>query len=364
MPRGRFRHVSTGSRIDGGNAVTLRAFILYWRHLRILGCAMRRRDFILATGAGAFLGPRAVAAQTALPVVGFLRSTPAAPFRHIARAFRDGLKQAGFVEDDNVRIVERYADNELDRLPELAADLIGHGASLIVANSLAAEAAKKISVTVPILFVTSDDPVQRGLVASLAHPGGNATGFTFWGGGQLAAKRLELIRELVPGAAVVGILLDPNWPGSAADLADAQTAAREFQQTLVIAEARDAPRIAPAVAELAQTGARALMVSGSPTFSSKRRILIELIAQHRLPAIYDLREFVTEGGLISYSASFTEAYRQAGIYAGKILKGAKPADLPVQQPTRLELVVNLGTAKALGIAVPQAILARADEILE
>ena len=244
MPRGRSQHLSTGSRIDGGNAVTLRAFILYWRHLRILGCAMRRRDFILATGAGAFLGPRAVAAQTALPVMGFLRSTPAAPFRHIARAFRDGLKQAGFVEDDNVRIVERYADNELDRLPELTADLIGHGASLIVANSLAAEAAKKISVTVPIVFVTSDDPVQRGLVASLAHPGGNATGFTFWGGGQLAAKRLELIRELVPGAAVVEILLDPNWPGSAADLADAQTAAREFQQTLVIAEARDAPRIA------------------------------------------------------------------------------------------------------------------------
>jgi ABC-type uncharacterized transport system substrate-binding protein len=325
---------------------------------------MRRRDFILATGAAAFVGPHAVAAQSAPPIIGFLRSTPAAPFRHIAKAFRDGLKQAGFVEDANVRIVERYADNELARLPELAADLIGNGASLIVANSLAAEAAKKISATVPIVFVTSDDPVQRGLVASLAHPGGNATGFTFWGGGQLAAKRLELIRELVPDAAAIGILLDPNWPGSAADLADARTAARQFQQPLVIAEAGDAVMIAPAIAELARTGAGALVVCGSPAFSSKRRILIELIAQHHLPAIYDLREFVTEGGLISYSASFTEAYRQAGIYAGKILQGTKPADLPVQQPSRLELVVNLSTAKRLGIAVPPPILARADEIVE
>ena len=195
-------------------------------------------------------------------------------------------------------------------------------------------------------------------------PAATQPGLTFWGGGQLAAKRLELIRELVPDAAAIGILLDPNWPGSAADLADAQTAARRFQQSLVIAEAGDAPRLAPAVAELAQTGARALVVCGSPAFSSKRRILIELIAQRRLPAIYYLREFVAEGGLISYSASFAEAYRQAGIYAGKILQGAKLVDLPVQQPSRLELVLNLRTAKTLGVAVPPPILARADEIVE
>jgi putative ABC transport system substrate-binding protein len=285
---------------------------------------MRRRTFILAIAAGALLTPCAIAAQSGIPVVGFLRSTTVAPFRDIAEALRDGLRQAGFVEPENVRVIERYADNDLARLPGLAADLIHSSASVIVGNSLAAEAAKKISATVPIVFVASDDPVQRGLATSLARPGGNTTGFTFWGGGQLAAKRLELIRELAPGAAIVGFLVDPNWPGAAVDLADVQAAARRLQQRLVIAEAGNPERFAPAVAELKQAGAGAVVVSGSPTFSSKRRVLIELMTQYRLAAIYDLREFVVEGGLISYSASFTEAYRQAGIYAGKIkiLKGA------------------------------------------
>jgi putative ABC transport system substrate-binding protein len=325
---------------------------------------MKRRD-LLIIGAGAAAWPLAVRAQQkALPLIGFLRSTGAAPSRHLAVAFRDGLSETGFVERENVSIRHLYADGQLDRLPALADDLVRAGAAVIVGNSLAAEAAKRLTSTIPIVFVTSDDPVQRGLVASLARPGGNATGFTFYGGGLLAAKRAEILRELTPAAPVIGLLIDPNWPGSAADLAAAEAAAVTLGRRLVVAKASGEAELASAFAAIREAGAGVLVIAGSPSFGSQRPALITLSARQSLPTIYDMREYVEEGGLISYSGSISDTYRQAGIYTGRILKGAPPADLPVQQPTKIELVINLKTAKALGLTVPQSLLASAAEVIE
>jgi ABC-type uncharacterized transport system substrate-binding protein len=296
--------------------------------------------------------------------VGFLRSTTAAPFGHLVEAFRDGLKETGFVENANVTIEYRYANNRRDRLPALARELVRDGVSVIAGNSLAAEAAKAITSTVPIVFVTSDDPVKRGLVHSLARPGGNATGFTFFGGGLLGGKRLGLLAELVPDATAIGFLMDPNWPAAAGDLADTRAAARTLGKRLVVAKAASVREFEPAIAGMLRAGVGALIVGGAPAFSTNRRTLIELSRRHRLPAMYDLSEYVNDGGLISYSASLTDAYRHAGVYAGKILSGAKPEDLPVQQPTRIELALNLKTAKALGLTVPPTLLALADKIVE
>jgi putative ABC transport system substrate-binding protein len=325
---------------------------------------MQRRTFIASFAAVVSWPLAARAQQKAIPVIGFLRSTAAAPSGPLAQAFRDGLKDAGFVDGANVKIEYRYADGDAARLPVLAADLLRGGVSLIAGNSLAAEAAKRITSTVPIVFVTSDDPVQRGLVASLARPGGNATGFTFFGGGQLAAKRLEILHALVPRADAIGFLMDSQWPGSAADFAEVQAAAGLYGRRLVAAEAANEPELVQALAAIREAGAGGLIIAGAPAYSSRRATLIMQAARQSLPTIYDMREYVEEGGLISYSGSIVEAYRQAAIYAGKILKGTDPADLPVQQPTRIELVINLKTAKTLGITVPQSLLARADEIIE
>ena len=325
---------------------------------------MRRRDFLALLGGALALSPMALRAQKAIPVIGFLRSTTASPFTHLVKAFHDGLKETGFAEGENVAIQYRYADNQLDRLPALAAELVQRPVSLIVGNSLAAEAAKRMTETIPIVFVTSDDPVKRGLVASLARPGGNTTGFTFFGGGQLAAKRLEILRELTPKAAVIGFLMDPTWPAATVDLADLEGAAHSMQQRIVVAKAANEAELGVAVGTISRAGAGAMIVGGAPRFSSERPALIALSARHSLPTIYDLRDYVSEGGLVSYSGSLTDAYRQAGIYAGKILNGTNPADLPVQQPTKFELAINLKTAKALGLKVPQSLLARADEIIE
>jgi putative ABC transport system substrate-binding protein len=325
---------------------------------------MTRRDFIVLLAGTAASPCVARAQQKAIPVVGFLRSTTAAPFTNLAEAFRDGLKETGFIEGANVSIQYRYANGRRDRLPELAAELLRDGAAVIAGNSLAAEATKGLTATVPIVFVTSDDPVERGLVASLARPGGNATGFTFFGGGQLAAKRVEILHELTPSTAVIGFLVDPNFPGSRPDLADSKAAAVALGLRLVVAEASGRAEFAHAFTTILEAGAGALIVAGSPSFSSQRSTLIELSARHALPTIYDLRRFVDEGGLASYSGSFTDAYRQAGIYAGRILKGARPADLPVQQPSKIDLVINLKTAKALGLTVPPLLLVEADEVIE
>jgi putative tryptophan/tyrosine transport system substrate-binding protein len=327
---------------------------------------MRRREFItLVGGATAAAWPLAARAQQpAMPVIGFLRSTPADPFTNLVEALRRGLKEMGFVEGQNLVIEQRYADNRLDRLPGLASDLVSRKVAVIVANSLAAEAARAATETIPIVFVTADDPVTRGLVTSLNRPAGNLTGLTFFGGGKLGAKRLELLHELVPKATVIGLLMDPNWPGAVAELPELEAAGDAIGAQIVVVRASEERDFENAFAKIMLSGARALMIAGSPFFTSQRRTLVALAARHAIPAIYDVRENVEAGGLISYSASFTDAYRQAGVYAGRILKGAKPSELPVIQPTTFELTLNLKTAKALGLEIPPTLLARADEVIE
>jgi putative ABC transport system substrate-binding protein len=325
---------------------------------------MRRRKFISLLGSAPAWPLAARAQQSTLPAIGFLRSTPAAPFAHLLTAFRHGLKAVGFVEGENVVIEQRWADNHLERLPGLAADLVRRQVGVIVGNGVAVEAARVATTTIPIVFVTSDDPVERGFVASLSRPAGNLTGLTFFGGGQLGAKRMELLHELAPKADVIAVLMDPNARTSAPDLREAETAARAFGVRVVPITAASEREFEPAFAEIVRARAGALLVSGSPIFTSRREALVALVARHALPAIYDVRDHVAAGGLISYSASFTDAYRLAGLYAGRILKGAKPSDLPVQLPTTFELVVNLKTAKVLGLTIPQSILLRADEVIE
>ena len=296
-----------------------------------------------------------------LPAIGFLRSTPSAPFAHIITAFRQGLNETGFVDGQNVTIEQRWADNHPDRLPGLAADLVRRQVAVIVGNS--PEAAKAATSTIPIIFVTSNDPVALGLVTSLNRPGGNITGINFLAN-QLGGKRLGLLLELVPKAAVIAFLMDPSRRTSLAELPEVEAAARTIGRKIVVVKAANEREFEPAFATIVQAGAGALVVGGSPLFTSQSRQLVALAARHSIPAIYDLRDHVAAGGLISYGASLADAYRQAGVYAGRILKGAKPAELPVLQPTTFELVINLKTAKALGLAVPQSVLLRADEVIK
>jgi putative ABC transport system substrate-binding protein len=234
----------------------------------------------------------------------------------------------------------------------------------IVGNSQAAEAAKTATATIPIIFVTADDPVTRGLVDNLNRPSGNVTGITFFGGGELGAKRLELLAELAPKATVIAFLMEPNWPGSMAELPDVEMAARALGRRIVVVKAASALDFESAFATIVHAGAGALLVSGSPFFSSQRRELVALAARHALPAIYDLQEYVPIGGLISYAGSLSAAYAQAGVYAGRILKGAKPSELPVVQPTKFALAINMKTAKVLGLTIPQSLLLRADEVIQ
>ncbi len=325
---------------------------------------LTRRELIAVVGATAAWPLAASAQQRPLPVVGILRSTPAAPFRNLVEALREGLSDEGFVEGRNVTIEQRWADNQLDRLPTLAADLVRRQVDVIVGNVGAVEAARAATATIPIVFVTGEDPVKSGLVASLNRPESNLTGVTFFGGAQLDEKRLELLRDLIPAAKVVCVLGDPTYQGFEAQLPDVISAGRALGRQIVVARATSERELETAFATFLQSGAKALMLSGSPFFTSQRRTIIALAARHTIPAIYDLREYVVDGGLLSYSASFTGAYRQAGVYAGKILKGAKPADLPVQQPTTFEMAINLTTAKALSLAVPPSIHLRADEVIE
>ena len=329
---------------------------------------MRRREFITLLGgaaASALVCPRAGRAQQAvIPVVGLLRTTPAAPFTALVAALRQGLGDEGFVESRNVALEQRYADNQLDRLPVLAADLVRRQVSVIVGNVGAVDAARAVTTTIPIVFVTGEDPVKTGLVASLNRPEANLTGVTFFGGSTLNAKQLELLREIVPKATVFAVLGDVNYPPFEAQLPATEVAGRALGRRMVVVRVSSEREFEGAFARIVQAGAGALLVSGSPFFTSQRRALVALATRHAIPAVYDQRDCVVDGGLISYSASFTGAYRQAGAYVGKILKGAKPAELPVLQPTTFELVLNLKTAKALGLEVPPSLLARADEVIE
>ena len=324
---------------------------------------LRRREFFtLASGAAAW--PLAARAQQpALPIVGFLRSTPSAPFAHLVDEFREGLKETGFVEGQNVAIEQRWANNQLDQLPSLVADLVRTQVKVIVVNGPVVEAARAATSTIPIVFVIGDDPVARGLVASLNRPGGNLTGVTFFAN-QLGAKRMELLHELVPRAKTVGLLVDTNFAASVGELAEAEAAARAIGLQGLVMKVEHERDFDAVFAKLVQAGAGALFASGSPLFASHRHTLIDLAARYAMPAIYDLRDYVEAGGLISYGASFGDAHRQADVYAGRILAGAKPSELPVQQPTKFELAINLKTARALGLAVPLIMQMTADEVIE
>lgn len=324
---------------------------------------MRRRGFITLVVGAAALPFVARAQQTGMPVIGFLRSTPAKPFAHIVAAFRQGLKETGFVESQNLVIEQRWADNQLDQLPPLAADLVRRQPAVIVCNGPAVEAVRSAATTTPIVFVIGGDPVALGLVTSLNRPGGNLTGLTFFGN-RLGAKRLEMLRELIPGVGAIAALIDPNFPEAVVEAREVEEAARNIGQKIVSVNAANEQEFDAAFTTIVQAGARSLVVTGSPFFASKSQTLVALAAHHAIPVIYDLRDYVAVGGLISYSASFTDAYRQAGLYAGQILKGTKPSELPVLQPTTFELAINLKTAKALGLTFPPSFRLRADEVIE
>jgi putative tryptophan/tyrosine transport system substrate-binding protein len=324
---------------------------------------MNRRELLLLLG-GAMTAARAVRAQQkAMPVIGFLGSSSPGPSAQFVVAFHQGLSETGYVEGQNVAIEYRWAEGRYDELPALAADLVGRKVDLIVGNAATALAAKSATSTIPIVFVSGIDPVGAGLVASLARPAGNLTGFSFLSI-ELVPKRFELVSELVPQAGVIALLVDPNSSGAERMMRDVQEAARAKGVLLHVLRASTESEIDAAFATLVQVQAGALVVGADPFFNSRREQLVALAARHAVPAIYELRESVVAGGLISYGTSVTAVFRQLGIYAGRILKGAKPADLPVQQPTTFELVVNLKTAKTLGLTVPQMILAGADEVIE
>jgi putative ABC transport system substrate-binding protein len=304
-----------------------------------------------------------LANQTGVPVVGFIRSTPAGPFAHYEIAFGKGLAETGFIAGKNVMIEQRYADNQLDRLPSLVEGLIKRRVGVIVGNTIAVSAARAASATIPIVFVSGQDPVVQGLVSNLRRPGGNITGITFFGGAPLVAKRIELLHELAASDRAIAVLHDPNALVGENMSTEALAAGRAIGRQVIILQIATEDQIEPAFAKIAQAGVAGLVIDGSALFTSMRRELVALAARHRLPTVYDSRDFVVDGGLISYSGNIADAYRLAGVYAGRILKGAKPSDLPVQQPTKIELVVSLKTAKALGITVPQTILVRADEVI-
>jgi putative ABC transport system substrate-binding protein len=325
---------------------------------------MNRRDFFTLLGGAAAAWPLAARAQQpAMPVIGFLRNTPSAPFVHIVTAFRRGLNEVGFVEGQNVAIEQRWAEGQDDRLPALVADLVRRKAAVIVANNPGALAAKAAATTIPIVFATGSDPVRDGLVASLNRPGGNVTGVVFITS-VLGAKRLELLRQLVPKATTIAMLVRPNTTETEAERIDVQNAAQALGQELVLFDVTSGRDIEAAFATLVERRAGGLLVGTGPFLTSNRERVVALAARHGVPAIYPLREFASAGGVMSYGTSISDAYRQSGVYAGRILKGEKPADLPVIQSTKFELVLNLQTAKALGIDVPDKLLALADEVIE
>jgi ABC-type uncharacterized transport system substrate-binding protein len=326
-----------------------------------------RREFITLIGGAAAAWPIAARAQQpAMPVVGFLRSGSLTdlPYGDRVTAFRQGLKEAGFVEGQNVVIEYRADEGQTDRLPLLVADLLRRQVALVVGSSTpSALAAKAATTTVPIVFVTGGEPVRAGLVASLNRPGGNVTGVSFFSA-ELAAKQLGLLRELRPGAARIAVLADPKFPTTERVVSEVRAAASAIGQQIEVFYVSSDREIETAFTTLVQRGADALQLVGSSFFASQRERIVALAARHRIPAIYTVRDYVAAGGLMSYASSQTDVYRQAGIYAGRILKGEKPGDLPVVLPTKFELVINIKTAKALGLEIPDKLLALADEVIE
>jgi putative ABC transport system substrate-binding protein len=328
---------------------------------------MRRRDCIALLAGAAAAWPLTARAQrpSIMSTIGFLSTRSPGEAAYVTAPFRQGLKDVGLVEGENVAIDFRWANLQYDRLPTLAADLIRNRVTIIAAvggihSGLAAKAATS---TIPVVFVSAGDPVAFGLVPSLSRPGGNITGISMVTVA-LAPKRLELLHELVPNPGMIAMLVNPTSPYLGPETKDVQTAARALGREVRVFNARAERDIGAAFATLTQQRAAAVLVSGDPFFDSQRERLVALAARHAVPAIYQWREFAVIGGLMSYGSSITDAYRQAGVYTGRILKGAKPADLPVIQPTKYELVINLTTAKVLGLTFPSSVLVRADEIIE
>lgn len=322
---------------------------------------MKRRQFIAALG-GAAAWPLLARAQQPRQTIGFLSSGSSASYAGEVAGFRQGLAENGWREGTNLSIHFAWAESNFERLPALAADLVGRSISLIFANSVAARFAKNATSTIPLVFTSANDPVADGLVANISRPGGNATGISLYFG-ELGPKRLELLQELVPSARAIGLLANPGNPSTDSYIGQIRRAFQTLGKELLLVTATNNAELEVAFAVLQQRRADALLVGPDPFFG-RSRLIVELSARHGIPAIHTTREVVAAGGLASYGSSLTDAYRQAGVYAGRILKGEKPADLPVMQPTKFELAINLKTAKALGIVVPPKLLFTADEVIE
>jgi putative ABC transport system substrate-binding protein len=327
---------------------------------------MRRREFIASVGAAAVAGPRgAWAQQAALPVIGFLSPRPPGVDTHLLAAFHQGLKEFGYIEGQNVAIEYRWADFQLDRLPTMAADLVRRRVTVIAATggTAAASAAKMATTTIPIVFAAGGNPVKEGLVASLNRPGGNVTGMSLFTL-QVGPKQLGLLHAMIPTATVIAVLVNQNNLDSETQLEDIQAAAPTLGLRILALSVDSERDFEMAFATLVRQGAGALLITGHAFFTAHRVQLAVLAARHAIPTIYTLREFPMAGGLMSYAPNIADAHRQVGVYIGRILKGEKPADLPVMQPTKFELVINLKTAKTLGLTIPPTLLAVADEVIE
>jgi putative tryptophan/tyrosine transport system substrate-binding protein len=309
--------------------------------------------------------PLVARAQTPKPVIGFMSGRAPEESADLVAAFRQGLTDSGFVDGQNVTIEFRWADGDYDRLPALAADLVNRKVAVLigVGGDVSAITAAKATTTIPVVFGMGGDPVKAGIVASFNRPGGNVTGYTIWTN-EMESKRLGLLREIVPAVPVIGVLVNRRYPPTAWELDDLESAAKGVGQRLLLARANDDQELDAALASLVQQHVGAFLVTASPFFDTRRDRIINFAAQNRLPAIYHLREYALAGGLISYGPNIAESYKNAGVYVGRILKGEKPADLPVLQPNKYDFVINLKTAKALGLTVPPTLLAEAGEVIE
>jgi putative ABC transport system substrate-binding protein len=327
--------------------------------------AMKRREFMTLLGGAAAAWPLAARAQQpAMPLLGFLNGGSAEAQAALATAFRQGLSQTGYVENQNIKIEHRWAESQYDRLPGMAADLVRRKVAVIAATGTpAALAAKAATTVVPIVFETAGDPLRLGLASTLNRPGHNITGVTQLSS-ELVSKRLGLLHDMIPAATIIGLLLDPHDPRAEMQASDMRAAAHALGLEVHFVNASTEGEIDSAFAKLAQQRAGALIVGTGEFFTKRSEQIVALAARHALPVIYQYRAFAVAGGLVTYGTSLTDSYRQAGVYAGRILKGEKPADLPVWQPTKFELVINLKTAKALGLTVPPGVLAIADEVIE